>query len=221
MDLGVTLTLVAWLAAPGAQGPAAPDRPSQVRTLLPVDEAASLPDFFSFRAHLLVTIARRDSAALLAIVDPNIKNGFGGDDGKAAFEHAWRPAADDSKVWGELATILALGGNRSGDDTFIAPYVYSAWPNDVDGFEHVAVIGDRVRVRGAASAEAAELAQVSFEVLARARDDKAPEAWTAVTLRDGRRGYIHSRFVRSPIAHRAFFVKKDSRWWMVMLLAGD
>ena len=62
---------------------------------------------------------------------------------------------------------------------------------------------------------------MSFEVLARARGDTAPEDWTAVALRDGRRGYVHSRYVRSPIDYRAYFRKKDGRWWMVMLLAGD
>jgi hypothetical protein len=42
-----------------------------------------------------------------------------------------------------------------------------------------------------------------------------------VTLADGRSGYIHSRFVRSPVDYRAYFARKDGRWRMVMLLAGD
>ena len=220
MDLGLALLLTGCVAA-APQVPRATVAASAQKRLLPVDEAASSPDFFTFRAHLLSAVARRDVAALLAIVDPDIKNGFGGDDGKAAFEREWRPAAADSTVWDVLATILALGGSRSGEDTFIAPYVSAVWPADVDGFEHVAVIGERVRVRGAPAPDAEELALVSFEVLARARGDTAPEDWTAVALRDGRRGYVHSRYVRSPIDYRAYFRKKDGRWWMVMLLAGD
>jgi hypothetical protein len=220
VDLGLALMMAGWMtmAPQGAQATVAAGAPKR---LLPVDDAASSPDFFSFRAHLLSAIVRKDVAVLLAVVDPNIKNGFGGDDGKAAFEREWRPAAADSTVWEVLATILALGGRGSGEDTFIAPYVSAVWPADVDGFEHVAVIGDRVRVRGAPAPDAEELALVSFEVLARARDDKTPEDWTAVTLRDGRRGYVQSRYVRSPIDYRAYFTKKDGRWWMVMLLAGD
>jgi hypothetical protein len=205
-------------AAPAVE---ARQAPAQARKLLPVDEASALPDFFSFRAHLMAAVARRDVSTLMAIVDPNIKNGFGGDDGKTAFERSWQPSSPDSKVWDVLATILALGGSRSGEDSFVAPYISSAWPNDVDGFEHVAVIGERVRVRRAPAVDAPEVAQVSFEVLARARDDSAPEDWTPVTLGDGRRGYIRSRYVRSPIDYRAYFVKKDGRWSMVMLLAGD
>ena len=93
--------------------------------------------------------------------------------------------------------------------------------NGVDGFEHVAVIGDRVRVRRSASTDAEEIAFVSFAVLRRGRDDQAPEAWTPVIAPDGRAGYISSQYVRSPIDYRAFFTKKDGRWRMVMLLAGD
>jgi len=220
MDMKLFLLVVSLLAA--APSREARQAPAQARKLLPVDEASALPDFFSFRAHLTAAVARRDVSTLMAIVDANIKNGFGGDDGKAAFERSWQPSSAGSRVWDVLATILALGGSRSGEDTFIAPYVSSAWPNDVDGFEHVAVIGERVRVRRAPAVDAPEVAQVSFEVLLRTRDDKnTAEDWTGVTLTDGTTGYIHSRYVRSPIDYRAYFVKKDGRWSMVMLLAGD
>lgn len=222
--MGVSLVLLAagcWLViAAQSASPETPALPVSSRALLPVDEAAALPDFFSFRARLLQIIARRDAAALLAIVDPDIKNGFGGDDGKAAFERQWQPASADSAVWETLATVLGLGGRRSGADGFIAPYVFAAWP-DLDGFEHVAVIGDRVRVRRSASADATEIAVASFAVLKRGRDDQAPEAWTPVIAPDGQAGYISSQYVRSPIDYRAFFTRKGGRWWMVMLLAGD
>jgi hypothetical protein len=223
--VGVSLVLLAagyWLVVAAQPAPpVAPALPDSSRTLLPVDEAAALPDFFSFRASLLQVIARRDAAALLGIVDPDIKNGFGDDNGKTAFERQWQPSTPDSPLWETLAAVLALGGRRSGADGFIAPYVFAAWPDGVDGFEHVAVIGDRVHVRRSASADAAEVAVVSFAVLKRGRDDQAPEAWTPVIAPDGQAGYISSQYVRSPIDYRAFFTRKDGRWRMVMLLAGD
>jgi hypothetical protein len=220
VNLSLASLLVAgWLVA--ASQPAQRREPPAGRTLMPVDEAATLPGFFTFRAQLLRTVARRDAGELLAIVDPDIKNGFGGDDGKAAFERQWRPSSAESEVWATLATVLALGGKRSGEDGFIAPYVFAAWPDGVDGFEHVAVVGERVRVRQAPRADAAELAQVSFSVLRRGQADNAPEDWTPVILADRRTGYVSSRYVRSPIDYRAFFSKKGGRWWMVMLLAGD
>ena len=34
-------------------------------------------------------------------------------------------------------------------------------------------------------------------------------------------GWIRSRFVRSPIDYRAGFVRRNGRWWLRALVAGD
>lgn len=214
--LALAALAVATLAGVGQAQPASP------RRLLPVDDAASRPDFFTFRAQLQTALARRDVAALLSVVHPDIKNGFGGDDGKANFEVKWRPAAADSEVWATLGEVLALGGTFDSPDTFVAPYVSSRWPDGVDGFDYVAVVGDRVRIRRRPSQDAAEVATSSFQILPLAIDVRdAGESWTAVRLADGTAGYISSRYVRSPIDHRAYFSKAGGRWQMMMLLAGD
>lgn len=190
--------------------------------LLPVDEAATRPDFFTFRAQLLTAIARHDAAALMAVVHPKIKCDFGGGEGKAFFEEHWKPGAPDSPVWAELAAVLALGGTFSTPDTFIAPYVFSRWPEGVDSFEHIAVVGDRVNIRAAPRADAESVGVSSFEVLPLARtSDQAPDEWTAVTLASKKVGYIASRFVRSPSGYRAYFSRQEGRWQMLMFLAGD
>jgi hypothetical protein len=202
-------------SAPGQAGPAP-------RRLLPVDQAASRPDFFTFRAQLLTALARHDVAALLSVVHPNIKNGFGGDDGKANFEAKWRPAAADSEVWATLAEVLALGGTFESPATFVAPYVSSRWPESVDAFDHVAVVGDRVRIRHRPSQDAADAGSSSFEILRLATEiQDAGESWTAVRLANGTTGYISSRYVRSAVDYRAYFKKEAGRWQMLMLLAGD
>ena len=198
-----------------AQGPAH-------RRLLPVDQAATQPDFFTFRAQLLTAVARHDAAALMAVVHPNIKCDFGGGEGKAFFEEYWKPSAPGSEVWAELAAVLALGGTFSTSDTFVAPYVFSRWPQGVDGFEHVAVVGDRVRIRTAPRPDAEAAAVSSFEILPLARQSgDTPEEWTAVALAGKKIGYVASRFVRSPIGYRAYFSREDGRWQMLMFIAGD
>ena len=50
-----------------------PSAAQSVRSLLPVDEATTRPDFFTFRAHLQATLAQHDLNALLEVVHPNIK----------------------------------------------------------------------------------------------------------------------------------------------------
>src|SRR5690349_15198570 len=76
---------------------ATPLRAQAPPQLLPVDQAAIRPEFFSFRAQLQRALAERDSAAVLAIVDPNIKNSFGDDDGIASFRKMWTPERPDSE----------------------------------------------------------------------------------------------------------------------------
>ncbi len=182
-----------------------------------------VPDFFTFRAQLQTALARRDVAALLAVVHPDIKNGFGGDDGKANFEVKWRPAAADSEVWATLTEVLALGGTlASRPDTFVAPYVFSRWPEGVDGFGYVAVVGDRVRIRRRPSQDAAEVGSSSFRSCcsrsmfvtpaSRGRRYAWPTGLPDTSHRD-------TSAARSAIAR---LLEGRRRFWqMTMLLAGD
>jgi hypothetical protein len=195
--------------------------PAATTRLLPVDEASSRPDFLTFRARLLATIARRDAPALMAVVHPAIKNSFGDDDGKARFQELWRPAAVDSEVWSELGGVLALGGTFDSTGSFVAPYVFSRWPTAFDGFEHVAVVGERVRIRTAPRADAPVADVSSFDILPLARQADETEGWTAVHLSGSRIRYVATRYVRSPGGYRASFSKIDGRWQMLMFVAGD
>ena len=200
-------------------------QPSDYPELKPVDEAAQQPDFFTFRAQLQAAIARHDTAAVLAIVNPGIRTSFGDDGGSDGFRKQWRPDAADSKLWDTLGRVLALGGSFQPDGTFVAPYTFSRWPEKIDSFEHVAIIGDRVSVRGAARPDATALTTVSFAILpigkdarpASGRDDR----WIAVQLKDGRVGYVAAQYARSPVDYRATFAKAGERWQLMAFVAGD
>jgi hypothetical protein len=206
---------------------------AQVGKLLPSDEAVQDPEFFAFRARLQAAVARHDTAAVLEVVDPKIKNTFGGDDGLAAFRRLWKlETGDDSRLWDELGLVLALGGSfqsnpQNNKDTFVAPYVFSRWPEQLDAFEHVAVLGTKVRVRAEPRSGSTVLAALSFDIVplaetgrSRMTPDQAKE-WTSIKLRDGRTGYIASLYVRSSIAHRAFLTRKDGQWRLTLFVAGD
>jgi len=188
--------------------------------LTPVDEAAIQPDFFSFRAQLAAAVARRDAAAVLAAVDEQVRTGFGGDDGRAAFERQWLPDRPDSRLWEALGAVLALGGSFTGAQQFSAPYVYSRWPEDLDAFEHVAVIASDVRLRAAPRAEAAVIGRASFVVLELAGPATA-DGWFPVRTPDGRAGYVAHALARSPLDYRAIFERRDGRWQLVAFVSGD
>ena len=191
--------------------------------LRPVDEASQQPDFFTFRAQLQAAIARRDRTALLSAVSAKVRNSFGDDNGRAAFERQWRLDSADSELWETLGATLALGGTFEKNGTFVAPYTFSRWPDNLDAFEHVVVVGARVRIRASPSADGDTIGAVSFAVLPLARESgqTASTTWTAVQL-DGRRtGYIASRFVRSPVDYRAIFARAGDAWQLVTFVAGD
>lgn len=190
--------------------------------LPPVDEAAASPDFFSFRAQLQSAVARRDAAAVMAALHPNVKLSFGGDAGLADFETTWRPSAPDSPLWEALGSVLALGGSFAPDGTFTAPYVFARWPADRDAFEHVAVVGSGVRVRAAPAASAPVVGALSLCIV-RLSEPLSPDpgSWARVELGAGRTGYVDGRYVRSPIDYRARFAKIDGRWQITLFLAGD
>lgn len=187
----------------------------------PVDQAAQQPDFFSFRAQLLVALAKRDVDGLMSVVHKDIKNSFGGNDGIDEFRETWFSERPGASIWETLTSVLALGGIFTSEAKFSAPYVFSLWPRDVSGFDYVAVTGSGVRVRSKPSATSAPLATVSYSILEVPQDLEAPEGWVAVKLLSGATGYVDRRYVRSPIDYRATFRKIDGKWQMTVLIAGD
>lgn len=196
---------------------------AQVATLFPVDEAAQQPDFFSFRARLLQAVEARDTAFLYSALAPNILNSFGGDGGVAEFREMWSPGDEGSRIWGVLTEILSLGGAFVEDSLFIAPYTSSSFPGEFDSFDHIAVIGSNVRVRARPDVRSRVLTTLSFDIVEMFHGDAGLPArgWVRVQLADGRRGYVAADYTRSPVARRAGFVRRDGRWLLRFLVAGD
>ncbi len=163
----------------------------------------------------------RDTTALLAAVDPNIKNSFGGNDGIDEFKTMWKIGQPDSEIWEELGAVLSMGGSFFDEHTFVAPYVFSKWPESLDSFEHVAIVGANVRVRSEPKPDAPPIDAVSFVILPVATDARVTDdAWRAVKI-ESKVGFVSSRFVRSPIDYRAIFSGQSGQWRMVTFVAGD
>ena len=212
------LALVLAVAVQARGGTPANPCGAQPMRLLPVDQAATQPDFFTFRARLQAAIARRDEAAVIAAADPGIRTSFGGDEGIASLRAKLRDPQD--AVWADLAAALALGGTFQSPDSFVAPYVFAAWPERFDSFECGAVIGERVRVRASADPGSAVLATVSYEIV-QVLPDQRDAAAAHVRLRSGVTGFIATPFVRSPVDRRAIFQKTAGQWRLRAFVSGD
>jgi hypothetical protein len=194
----------------------------------PFDEATQDASFLKFRNELKATIARKDALALMKIVDKNIKNGFGGEDGAAKFKAGWKPETPDSQVWRALSLVIELGGNFDNKTTFAAPYAFSAFPSDVDGFTTVVVTAEGAVMREKPKPDAPVVRTLDHDILTFAGEasgklqHEATEAdWIEVKDAKGKRGFVRHLDVRSPIDYRAYFEKRRGKWLMTAFLAGD
>ena len=202
---------------------------AQVAVLEPVDEAAQDPSFIVFRARLLEAAAARDTAFVLSILDPDAKISFGAENGIDGFRLVWltgmRPEGED--LWTTLTRTVALGSVYDAelphfDAPYVSvPYVFDAWPDSIDAFEHLAVIGENVRVRAAPSLDSETITALSYSIVPTIYAPDLDPAWRRITLSDGRTGYVAARYLRSPIDYRIGFLKSDGQWRIRLFVAGD
>ncbi|HLA63257.1 MAG TPA: SH3 domain-containing protein [Rhodothermales bacterium] len=204
-----------------AAGPAT----AQVMVLRPVDQAVDDPSFVTFRARLLAALAGRDTAAVLGAFAPDARLSFGDDPpGPEGVRQMWlgRTPRGPRSLWVTLARAVAMGSVRdSNNPGFVsAPYVYNAWPDGVDPFEHGAVVGENVRVRATPRLDGEVRGTLSYAIVpVEAWDD--PAGWARIRLTDGQTGYVSTDYVWSPVGYRVGFEKQPAGWRIVFFIAGD
>lgn len=203
----------------------------QEKFVKPVDEAAKDASFLAFRKKVIAAAERKDVNYILSVVDRQIKNGFGGYDGFANFKRQWKITSKNSEFWQEFLAVMRNGGAFSDrGKLFTAPYTFSSWPDDIDGFEDQVIFGNNVNLRNAPSMDATVVAQLSYNIvkvdheksmLKNKGSENETYDWAHVTTRGGKTGFVKAEFVRSHIDYRAGFEKKRGVWKMTFFLAGD
>ncbi len=202
---------------------------AQARHLYPVDETDRDASFREFKELLERAVKTRDVSFLLGILDPRITNSFGGDGGVEEFRETWRPENADSEVWDILGLILSLGvteeSGREGT-LFCAPYVFRRFPDELDPFEHYAVIRSDAPLRIRAEPDAPITGRVSYEIVEGlewlpSQNERKLDSWVKVRTSAGAEGFMSARDVWSPVGYRAGFKKKQGKWVMTFLVAGD
>lgn len=224
------LILVLCAALAGCRDPApersdAGDIPALDGPFESVDDGASVAGFGAFRDSLRAVVARRDTAAMLAVVADGARLSFGDDAGGPAGVRAmWFAGAPPENVslWDRLGGLLAAGSVEE-NGAVTMPYVFGAWPDSIDAFSHVAVVpvGDTpVEARAAASDSA--------EVVATIRDTILPTeglpvgGFQGVRHPDGRTVFVPDDRAMSPVGWRATFFPDDAGAWKLQtFLAGD
>lgn len=209
--------------------PAGAQEKAAEKKLLPVDEAANDPSWVGFRNRLLNALVKRDRKFVLSILDRNIRNSLDAPRGIAEFRKQWDLDAEDSALWRDLPTALFLGSAwlkpEKGPRQLCAPYVAIKWPEDIDPFDYGAIVSREALVKAAPSAASATLANFSYDIVPVADwevNDEAPESkqkWVRVKLKASD-GFVPEEQIRSPIEHRACFVKTESGWRMTAFVVG-
>jgi hypothetical protein len=207
---------------------------SQERKLLPVDEGKRDASFSAFRAKALEAAKKRDVKYILSIVDANIKNTFGDSNGIDEFKKMWKLSSPQSDFWDEFITVLEHGGafwKRKGapkNQIFHAPYTFTEFPADLDAVEHQAIFGDNVNLRSKPDANAPIVAGLSYNIVkvdyensVKDENKEGEYSWLKVETLGGKKGFVKSEYVRSPIAYRAIFEKRNGKWKLVTFIAGD
>jgi len=198
------------------------------RFVRPVDEGKQDKSFSAFRAKLIEAVKKRDKKYLLSVLDPNVKNSFGGDGGIEEFKEMWEIDSSKSKLWDELRVVLSNGGGFQDKNTFAAPYSFVFFPADLDAFEQQVIFGNNVNLRAKPDKSAKVISQLSYNIVKvdyeNSVSDGKPEPtylWLKVETLGGKKGFVSAEFVRSSIDYRAIFVKEKGKWKISAFVAGD
>jgi uncharacterized protein YgiM (DUF1202 family) len=189
----------------------------------PRDECLHVPGYFELRWKFEDIVRRKDSKALLAMVDSNIDIEIGGQAGKDHFVQKWQLSADRvSPIWPELDKILRLGCYAESDRQIILPQFMALDPhwNDDRATMKALVLGENINLRSGPGTNTSSKALVSWDMVA-AAEEVSGDGWIAVTTRDGKSGYIHQKYLRYYWDYRLGFIRQGQKWSINLMVAGD
>jgi hypothetical protein len=238
---GVSLTLLALLSACDRHDPpseqlerAAEELVSEVETgalpaqppagpWAPRNECNGLPGGTDFLASLQAAIDTRDADALVALAADDVKLDFGGGAGRAQLRD--RLVTDEGALWGALVELFALGCAATDETTMTLPW-YFAQEIPVDPYMGAIVAGEDVPLYAAPGSNAEVAARLSWDAVEGLPSETAGAGnefvrWTDPESGDVVEGYIASNSLRAIIDYRLIASRRNNRWHITALIAGD
>ena len=188
--------------------------------LPPVDQCSRDAGFKAFHSNLKQAVAKRDQAAFMKLVAPDVLVNFGGDKGHATFVKQWEIGSANSELWRQFDAILPLGCARV-ESARVIPSLAGQFDSDQDDdvFELSVVVGPGAKLRKALAKDSPAIASLSWDVVRPLSNEG--ETQTKVRLKDGREGWLWAKEVRSPIDYRATIEKRKGKWMITAFVAGD
>lgn len=200
---------------------ASPPASEAMGPLAPRDECEGVHGLQTLQAKLRHAVQRRDTDALLALTDEDVKLDFGGGSGLAELRR--RLTAPDYNLWGELDRVLDLGCGTSisanGDGYAAWPWYFAKDIIPLDPYEATIVTGSGVRLRSGPSASSSIIGGVSWDYVR--RPEFSDKAYAKVITREGREGYMAQQYLRSLVDYRVVANMVDGEWKITAFIAGD
>ncbi len=239
--LGVTLPLLALLAACDRSDPPSERLERAAEELVkdveneplpaerqdgpwaPRNECNNLPGATDFLASLQGAIDMRDADALVALAAEDVKLDFGGGAGKDQLRALL--SAEDGAHWQMLVDLLDLGCAATDQTSITLPW-YFAQTLPVDPYAGAIVTGEDVPLYEAPANDAEAAATISWDAVEQlpsetAGEDFARVRWTNPETRQEVEGFMAKDNLRSAIDYRLIANRRNNRWRITALVAGD
>lgn len=193
--------------------------PRQPGKYAPRDQCGSLPGARAFREALAAAVEKRDVDAVAAMASPDVRLGFGGEDGRGLL--LTRLKASNGKLMAELARLLPLGCAGSDGGGLTIPWVFAQDLGDIDSYSAMLVTGVEVPLLAAARVDAPTSAKVSWDIVTLENGLKPEARFQQVRTMTGKTGYVATDKLRSLLDYRLLAVRQGDNWVITALLAGD
>jgi len=173
-----------------------------------------------FMGQFIEAVKSRDIKRIERLLDTEFRYGFGGgdrDDFLADMEQR-------RELWEELDTLLALGGCFVGPDNFVVPYSFllEIPEESCADFDCHVIVGNRVNVRVTPDINSPISFQLSYNIVrVENREKMGKNTWLGIATLDGKKGYVHRKYVRHPLDYRMGFKRDHGAWIAEWLSSGD
>lgn len=198
----------------------------------PPNDMAKDKSLVAFVNQLKTAVKKKDKAFLLSVLDKDIRNGFGGNDGIEEFKKQWNWSKDTLTVWHRLQQVLNIGGGFMEGEPGIPrmyafPYVFNLDPGDADIFSVGVITGKNVNFREKPDLKGKVITQLTYDVVEFSGETRGKNAvgdpeWYQVETANHKKGWVFWQYVYSPVNYRLLLTKNSQgKWKITAFLAGD
>jgi hypothetical protein len=193
--------------------------PRQPGRYAPRDDCRKLPGARAFREKLAAAVQARDADAVAALASPDVRLGFGGDDGRKRLTQKLKA---NGELLDELARLLPLGCAPSDGGGLTIPWHFAQDMGELDDpYSAMIVTGAQVPLHAAANAGSPARQNVSWDVVTLDKGWFPDKPFQQVTTARGAKGFIATDKLRSMLDYRLLATRTGEGWRITAFLAGD